>query len=67
MFRVCFCNHQYSRGKAATANHVSPTQLVIVSSCSPTRLSRRAISQYSTPLFIYFISDVCDVHTFEIK
>jgi len=29
MFLVCFCKHQYSRGKAVAANHVQPTQLIM--------------------------------------
>ena len=32
MFLACFCDHQYSRGKAVAANHLPPTQHVIVTS-----------------------------------
>jgi len=37
MFLARFCNHQNSEGKAVAANHITPTQRVIItSSIKPT-------------------------------
>jgi len=32
MFLARFCNHQNSEGKAVAANHITPTQRVIITS-----------------------------------
>jgi len=68
---TAFCKHQYSRGKTVAANHVSPTQRVIVTS----RIVRLLLAcvhgklPYATPTFIsfYFVSDVRMAEMAEIE
>jgi len=58
MFLACFCNHQYSRGKAVAANHVA-RWLLRHAQGPPTRLLRQEKLPYATPLFHLFCFISC--------